>query len=100
MFIVTQWWVQYYFKTRAVDIHGGYAAVQKQHAEQPKMSQTEWLILAVFGFIAFLWVTENVIASWKVHGVKSHNESLIGSSLPSAAAPPRLPDRVLTSKKA
>jgi anion transporter len=81
MFIVTQWWVQYYFKTRAVGISGGYEAVQKQHAEQPRMSQTEWLILAIFGFIAFLWVTENGVASWKGHGVKSHNAALIGLAL-------------------
>jgi anion transporter len=75
MFIITQWWVQHYFKTRAVSVHGGYAAVEKQHAEQPKMSQAEWMILAVFGLIAFLWITE----SW--HGVKSHNSALIGLAI-------------------
>ncbi len=75
MFIITQWWVQYYFRTRGVSVHGGYEAVQKQHAEQPRMSQAEWLILAVFGFIAFMWITE----SW--HGVKSHNSALIGLAI-------------------
>jgi anion transporter len=72
MFVITQWWMQRYFKTRGVGVHGGYEAVQKQYAEQPKTSQAEWLILAVFGAIALLWVTE----SW--HGIKSHNAALIG----------------------
>ncbi len=75
MFVLTQWWVQRYFKTRAVGIAGGYEAVQKQHAEQPKTSAAEWLILAVFGFIALMWVTE----SW--HGIKSHNSALIGLAI-------------------
>ena len=75
MFVITQWWVQRYFRTRNVGIHGGFAAIQKQHAELPKSSQAEWLILAVFGLIAVLWVTE----SW--HGVKSHNAALIGLAI-------------------
>lgn len=72
MFVLTQWWVQRYFKTHGVKVHGGYEAVQKQYAEQPKTTQAEWLILAAFGMIALLWVTE----SW--HGIKSHNAALMG----------------------
>jgi len=72
MFVITQWWIQRYFKTRGVGVHGGYEAVQKQYAEQPRTGQAEWLILAVFGVIALLWVTE----SW--HGIKSHNAALMG----------------------
>ena len=75
MFVLTQWWVQRYFKTRAVGIHGGFEAVQKQHAELPRTTQAEWLILAVFGVIALLWMTE----SW--HGIKSHNAALIGMAV-------------------
>lgn len=75
MFVLTQWWVQHYFKTRNVGIHGGFETVQKQHRELPKMSQTEWLILAVFAFIAFMWVTED----W--HKIKSHNSALMGLAL-------------------
>lgn len=81
MFVLTQWWVQYYFKTRAVSVHGGYEAVRKQHIEQPKMTQAEWLILAGFGIIAFLWVTENGFGDWKGHGIKSHNAALIGLAI-------------------
>lgn len=75
MFVITQWWVQRYFRTRAVGIHGGFASVQRQHDELPRTSQAEWLILAVFALVALLWVSED----W--HKIKSHNAALIGLSL-------------------
>ncbi len=75
MFVLTQWWVQHYFKTRSVTIAGGFEAVQRQHKELPKMSQSEWLILAVFGLIALAWMTEQ----W--HKVAAHNAALIGMAL-------------------
>ena len=75
MFVLTQWWVQYYFKTRSVGIKGGFETVQTQHRELPKMSQTEWMILAVFAFIAVMWMTED----W--HKIKSHNSALIGLAI-------------------
>lgn len=89
MFVLTQWWVQYFFKTRNVGIRGGFETVQTQYRELPKTSQTEWLILAVFGIIAFMWVTEDGIdlskispyLVWKGHGIKSHNAALIGLAL-------------------
>ena len=75
MFVLTQWWVQYYFKTRAVTISGGFEAVQKQYDELPKTGRSEWLILAVFGLIALAWMTE----SW--HKVPTHNAALIGMAV-------------------
>ena len=75
MFVLTQWWVQHYFKTRRVTIAGGFEAVQKQYQELPKTSQSEWLILAVFGLIAAAWMTEQ----W--HKVAAHNAALIGMAL-------------------
>ncbi|MCL5059123.1 MAG: anion permease [Candidatus Thermoplasmatota archaeon] len=75
MFVITQWWVQRYFKTRNVGIQGGFESVQNQYRELPKTSQTEWLILAVFAFIALMWVTED----W--HKIKSHNSALIGLAI-------------------
>jgi sodium-dependent dicarboxylate transporter 2/3/5 len=75
MFVLTQWWVQHYFKTRNVGIQGGFQSVQNQYQELPKTSQTEWLILAVFAFIAIMWVTED----W--HKIKSHNSALIGLAI-------------------
>lgn len=75
MFVLTQWWVQYYFKTRSIGIRGGAETVQTQYRELPRMSQSEWLILAIFAFIALMWVTED----W--HKIKSHNSALIGLAL-------------------
>lgn len=75
MFVITQWWVQRYFRTRAVAVVGGTENIQRQYAELPKSSRTEWLILAVFALIALLWVSE----PW--HGIKSHNAALIGLAL-------------------
>lgn len=75
MFVITQWWVQRYFKTRGVGIQGGFETVQTQYKELPKTSQAEWLILAVFALIAALWVSE----PW--HGIKSHNSALIGLAI-------------------
>ncbi len=75
MFVLTQWWIQRYFKTRGVGIHGGFESVQKEYRELPKTSQTEWLILAAFGIIALLWMTEDI------HKIKSHISALIGMSI-------------------
>lgn len=75
MFVITQWWVQHYFKTRGVGIQGGFQSIQTEYRTLPKTSQTEWLILAVFAFIALMWVTED----W--HKIKSHNAALIGLSI-------------------
>lgn len=75
MFVLTQWWIQRYFKTRNVGIKGGFESVQNQYRELPKTSQTEWLILAAFAFIALMWMTED----W--HKIKSHNSALIGLSI-------------------
>jgi sodium-dependent dicarboxylate transporter 2/3/5 len=72
MFVLTQWWVQYYFKTRNVAIQGGLHAVQKQRRELPGMTTSEWMILAVFGLIALAWVTEQ----W--HKIATHNAALLG----------------------
>lgn len=75
MFVLTQWWVRYYFKTKGVGIPGGLAKVEALHKEQPKTTQAEWLILAVFAFVGLMWVTEE----W--HKIKSHNAALIGIAI-------------------
>lgn len=75
MFVITQWWIQRYFKTRARVIAGGAEVIKKQHSELPRMSQTEWLILACFTLIAILWMTEGVTK------IKSHVAAMIGLAL-------------------
>lgn len=75
MFVITQWWIQYYFKTQHRAIAGGAEVIKKQHSGLPKMSQTEWLILACFTLIAILWMTEGITK------IKSHVAAMIGLAL-------------------
>jgi sodium-dependent dicarboxylate transporter 2/3/5 len=75
MFVVTQWWVQYYFKTRAMAVAGSGKMLAKQVSDLPKTSQSEWLILACLGITALLWMAEDVVK------IKSHIAAMIGLSL-------------------
>lgn len=72
MFVLTQWWVQFYFKTRNLGVAGGVAAIEKQRDQLPRTSQAEWLILLVFAGVAIAWMTESF------HKIASHNVALIG----------------------
>ncbi len=72
MFVITQWWVQWYFRTRAVEVQGGAQALAREYREIPAMSQSEWLILACFAAVALLWAFESQT------GIASHNAALIG----------------------
>ena len=72
MFVITQWWVQHYFRTRGVTARGGQQAIEQQYREMPPMQQGEWLILAAFALVALLWAFEKQI------GIASHNAALIG----------------------
>ena len=72
MFVLTQWWVQHYFKTRGVGVRGGHAAVEQMHADLPRTSQTEWIILLVFGAVALAWMIE------PAHKIAAQNVALIG----------------------
>ena len=75
MFVLTQWWVRHYFRTRGVGIKGGMAKVEEMYQGLPRMSQADWLVIAVFTFVGLMWVTEE----W--HKIKSHNSALIGLAI-------------------
>jgi len=75
MFAVTQVWVQYYFKTRSTAIAGSGKVIAQHYAQLPKMSQSEWLILACFAFMALLWMTEDILK------IKSHIAAMMGLTL-------------------
>jgi anion transporter len=72
MFALTQLWVQFYFKSRRVEIPGGRAAIQHQRAGLPPPGKRDRAILAVFGLVALLWATE------RLHGIATENVALIG----------------------
>jgi anion transporter len=56
MFVLTQWWVRFHFKTSGVEVGGGHQAIRQMHQELGPMSQAEWMLMAVFALmgLAFL----------------------------------------------
>ena len=75
MFVITHFWLRHYFKTKNIGIQGGSEVLEKQYRTLPKTSRSEWMILAVFAFTAFMWMTEGS------HKIKSHDVALIGLAL-------------------
>ncbi|EHP38023.1 DASS family Na(+)/divalent anion symporter [Cupriavidus basilensis OR16] len=72
MFVLTQLWVQSYFRSRAVRLPGGQAAIAAERAALPPAGVQSKAILAVFAVVAVLWATE----SW--HGLPSEIVALLG----------------------
>ncbi len=81
MFVITQWWVQWFFKTKGVSIQGGLQAVEKQKSSLARMTISEWLIVGVFAAIALMWIFEEPISKNWVKTLRSHNAALIGIAL-------------------
>lgn len=75
MFALTQWWVQYYFKTRNRPIPGGLNAIRDAHATLPKAGKQDRIILLVFALIAILWASER----W--HKISTDTIALLGLAL-------------------
>lgn len=75
MFGLTQLWVQYYFKSRAVTIPGGRQAIVSARESLPPSGRREYMVLAVFGLVAVMWATESL------HGLSSEIVALIGLAL-------------------
>lgn len=57
MFVLTQWWVRYHFKTAKVRIAGGHEKIQAMHKDLGRTTTAEWTLLAVFALVALLFVT-------------------------------------------
>lgn len=58
MFVITQCWVQFYFRSRAVQIPGGRAAIATMREALPRATGNDWSVLALFAAVAILWATE------------------------------------------
>lgn len=58
MFAITQCWVQYYFRSRAVQVPGGSTALAAMRSALPPASRNDWTVLALFAGVAMLWATE------------------------------------------
>jgi di/tricarboxylate transporter len=72
MFAITQLWVQFYFRSRNVEIPGGLESIVRQRSEQAPLNRHDAAILAVFAGVAALWATESL------HHIASENVALIG----------------------
>jgi anion transporter len=57
MFVLTQWWVKYHFKTKGVSVGGGHEAIHKEYKELGPMGKAEWVLLGIFVLVAFLFMT-------------------------------------------
>jgi solute carrier family 13 (sodium-dependent dicarboxylate transporter), member 2/3/5 len=58
MFAITECWVQFYFRSRAIPIPGGRAAVSTMRAALPRATGNDRGVLALFAAVAVMWATE------------------------------------------
>jgi di/tricarboxylate transporter len=56
MFVLTQAWVRFHFKTGSIKIAGGHTKIQAQHKELGPMTRPEWTLLILFAGIALLFM--------------------------------------------
>jgi sodium-dependent dicarboxylate transporter 2/3/5 len=75
MFVLTQFWVQHYFKSRGVPVPGGRQAIVDARRALPPVARQDWSVLAVFGFVAVMWATESL------HHLQSEIVALIALAL-------------------
>lgn len=75
MFFLCNWWLRWYFKTGKVKIPGGAEMLAAEYKKLPAISKSEIMVLAIFGFTALMWMTEE----W--HKIKSHEAAIIGLTL-------------------
>ncbi len=78
MFVLTQWWVRYHFKTANVDIAGGHKKIQKMHSDLGPMSRGEWTLLLVFVSIALLFAMGKGSPIYQLHKLQLGIIGLIG----------------------
>jgi sodium-dependent dicarboxylate transporter 2/3/5 len=78
MFVLTQWWVRYHFKTGGIRIAGGHAQIHEQHKDLGKMSRAEWTLVAVFAFIALLFMMGKGSPIYQLHKFQLGVIGLIG----------------------
>lgn len=78
MFVLTQWWVRYHFKTGKVVIAGGHSKIHEQHKALGKMSTAEWILVSVFVLIALLFMMGKGSPIYELHKFKLGVIGLIG----------------------
>ncbi len=78
MFVLTQWWVQYHFKTSGIEIAGGHAKIQAQHKALGKMSIAEWTLIVLFCVIALLFMMGKGSPIYELHKYQLGIIGLVG----------------------
>jgi len=78
MFVLTQWWVRYHFRTGGVEIAGGHAKIHQMHKDLGPMSRGEWTLLIVFVFIALLFAMGKGSPIYQLHKYQLGIIGLIG----------------------
>jgi anion transporter len=78
MFVLTQWWVRYHFKTAGVEIAGGHKKIQKMHKDLGPMSRGEWTLLLVFVSIALLFAMGKGSPIYQLHKLQLGIIGLVG----------------------
>ncbi|MDH3563046.1 MAG: anion permease, partial [Gammaproteobacteria bacterium] len=78
MFVLTQWWVRYHFRTKGIEIAGGHAKIQKMHKDLGPMSRGEWTLLLVFAIIALLFAMGKGSPIYQLHKFQLGIIGLIG----------------------
>ena len=81
MFVLTQWWVRYHFKTAKVEIAGGHSQIRKMHKDLGPMTTAEWMLIAVFSGIALFFMLGKGSPIYHVHSFQLGVICLIGISL-------------------
>jgi len=78
MFVLTQWWVRYHFRTKGIEIAGGHAKIRKMHKDLGPMSRGEWTLLLVFAVIALLFAMGKGSPIYQLHKFQLGIIGLIG----------------------
>mgnify|MGYP005841648353 CR=1 FL=1 len=78
MFVLTQWWVRYHFKTAGVEIAGGHASIHKMHKDLGPMTRAEYLLLAIFAGVALFFMLGKNSPIYPVHNVQLGIVALVG----------------------
>jgi len=78
MFVLTQWWVRYHFKTKGIEIAGGHSKIQKMHKDLGPMSRGEWTLLLLFAAIALLFAMGKGSPIYQLHSLQLGIIGLIG----------------------
>jgi anion transporter len=78
MFVITQWWVRYHFKTKAIKIAGGHESIHKMHKDLGPMTAPEWMLLALFVGIAVIFAMGKGSPIYHLHSLQLGIIGLVG----------------------